>query len=124
MALLNKQQTELLRSYVERIRHLEWERKKVAEDIKAEWNALKTSGFPPKLVKEALRRIKLKDHDDTIDAYQLALDLEPVEVTIAALDRMAGEDGGAELLDQDGKTLARFGKGARKARGRAAEAVN
>lgn len=102
------------------------------EDLNSAFAAAKAKGLELGAFKSAMKLrkldpVKLKAWLDTFDACRDALGLDAqqdLEDAIAALERAAGEDGEIEIRDGDGKTLARFGKGIRKARGRAAETVN
>lgn len=81
---LTKQQADVLRSYAQRISGLEEQKKAIASEIAEEWKALKDSGFDVKAVKEAVRRLKLKEKDEQVTVYQLALDLTPLEIACEA----------------------------------------
>lgn len=69
-----------LRSFIERIEHLENEKKTISEDIKEVYSSLKASGFDTKAVKSIVRLRKQEDHERKeaeaiLDLYREALGL-------------------------------------------------
>lgn len=69
-----------LRSFIERIEHLENEKKTIAEDIKEVYTSLKSAGFDAKAVKSIIKLRKQEDHERKeeeaiLDLYKEALGL-------------------------------------------------
>ncbi|MDN5248494.1 DUF2312 domain-containing protein [Bartonella sp. TP] len=52
-----------LRSFIERIEHLENEKKTISDDIKEVYNSLKSAGFDAKAVKSIIKLRKQEDHE-------------------------------------------------------------
>ena len=90
---LERDKAELLKSYFERIRSLEEERKSTSEDISEEWKALKASGFDVKAAREAYRRLYRLDQDvrDVADVYEEVLGKTPLEAAIESITIKNGD---------------------------------
>ena len=72
--------TDRLRSLIERIEHLEEEKREIAEDIKDIYTEAKSAGFDTKIMKTIikLRKMNAADRDAQelmLDTYRKALDV-------------------------------------------------
>ena len=67
-----------LRSFIERIEHLEDEKKEVQEQIKDLYSEAKSSGFDVKIMRQIVRLRKMQEHDraeqeEMLDIYKSAI---------------------------------------------------
>lgn len=72
---------DVLRSFIERIEHLEEEKKNIADDIKDVYAEAKSSGFEPKIMRQVvrLRKMETADRQESqalLDLYSHAVGLE------------------------------------------------
>ncbi len=90
---LERDKAKLLKSYFERIRSMEEERRKASSDISEEWKAIKDSGFDVKAAREAYRRLYKLDQDvrDAADVYEEVLGKTPLEAAIESITIKSGD---------------------------------
>lgn len=67
-----------LRSFIERIEHLEDEKKEVQEQIKDLYSEAKSGGFDVKIMRQIVRLRKMQEHDraeqeEMLDLYKSAI---------------------------------------------------
>lgn len=72
---------DVLRSFIERIEHLEEEKKNIADDIKDVYLEAKSSGFEPKIMRQVVRLRKMEtadrqEQEALLDLYSHAVGLE------------------------------------------------
>jgi uncharacterized protein (UPF0335 family) len=72
---------DVLRSFIERIEHLEEEKKNIADDIKDVYAEAKGSGFEPKIMRQVVRLRKMEtadrqEQEALLDLYSHAVGLE------------------------------------------------
>jgi uncharacterized protein (UPF0335 family) len=72
---------DVLRSFIERIEHLEEEKKNIADDIKDVYSEAKGTGFEPKIIRQVVRLRKMEtadrqEQEALLDLYSHAVGLE------------------------------------------------